>query len=442
MIEDMSDAAYFFREKKITVMGLGLLGRGLGDCLYLAEAGAELIVTDRKSEIELEDSVRQIKHYPNVTLRLGEHHLEDFEGRDLVLVAAGVPQDSPYLEHARKHQVPLAMSATLLAQLSHLPVIGITGTRGKSTVTGMMHHALTLAGKRALLGGNVRGVSNLQLLHDVAAAEVLVLELDSWQLQGFGWAKLSPHIAVFTNFYEDHLNYYKDLETYFSDKANIYRYQKLGDVLIAGEQVAREWIVNEPPTYGLNVPPALPDDFALMIPGAHNRENAALAAAALRAFGLGEAGIKKGLETFGGVEGRLQFVRNINGVDIYNDNNATTPKATTAALKALGQKKNVVLICGGTDKGVSLTELVAEISGKTKHVVLYAGSGTEVLKQQLPSNVSFQEVGLLKEAVEAAMNVAEVGDIVLFSPGFSSFGHEYKNEYDRNDKFLKLVRAL
>jgi len=438
----VTDTSFFFKNKKITVMGLGLLGRGLGDCLYLAHAGAELIITDRKTEAELEDSVRQIRHYPNVTLHLGEHRLEDFEGRDLVLVAAGVPQDSPYLEHARKHSVPLTMSGTLLAQLSHLPVIGITGTRGKSTVTGLIHHTLVMTGKRALLGGNVRGVSNLQLLNDSAGAEVLVLELDSWQLQGFGWAKLSPHISVFTNFYEDHLNYYQDLKTYFSDKANIYRFHKPGDILVAGEEVSREWIAHEPPTYGLLVPPVLPEDWSLILPGEHNRENAALAAAALRAYGLVDADIKKGLESFGGVEGRLQYVCSVNGVEIYNDNNATTPKATVAALKALGKKKNVVLICGGTDKGVSLTELVSCISTKVKHVVLYAGSGTTVLKGLLPTSVSRQEVALLKDAVEAAMNVAEAGDIVLFSPAFSSFGHEYKNEYDRNDKFLNLVRAL
>ncbi len=162
MIERVSDVAYYFKGKKITVMGLGLLGRGLGDCLYLAHAGAELVITDRKSEVELEDSVRQVRHYPNVTLHVGEHRFEDFEQCDFVLVAAGVPLDSPYLAHARQHNIPLVMSATLLVQLSHLPVIGITGTRGKSTVTGMIHHTLVRTGKKALLGGNVRGVSNLQ----------------------------------------------------------------------------------------------------------------------------------------------------------------------------------------------------------------------------------------------------------------------------------------
>lgn len=441
-MESVSDTAYYFKNKKITVMGLGLLGRGLGDCLYLAHAGAELIITDRKTEAELEDSARQIRHYPNVTLHLGEHRFEDFENRDLILVAAGVPLDSPYLEHARAHKVPLTMSATLLAQLSHLPVIGITGTRGKSTVTGMIHHSLITAGKRALLGGNVRGVSNLQLLNEIANAEVLVLELDSWQLQGFGWAKLSPHISVFTNFYEDHLNYYHNLETYFNDKANVYRFHKAGDILIAGKEVSEQWIVHQPPTYGLIVPPALPDDWSLILAGDHNRENAALAAQALRAYGLPETDIKIGLEGFPGVEGRLQYVRRVGDVEIYNDNNATTPKATVAALKALGKKKNIVLICGGTDKGVSLTELVTNIVATTKHVVLYAGSGTEVLKGLLPTEVNCEEVTLLADAVEAAMNAAEAGDIILFSPAFSSFGHEYKNEYDRNDKFLKLVRAL
>ena len=191
-------------------MGLGLLGRGVGDARYIAEAGAkEVIVTDMKSETELEASVEALRDLPNVRFVLGGHRLEDFADVDLVLVAAGVPMDSPYLMRAKETGVSLEQSAALFTKLAKIPVIGVTGTRGKSTVTHMIHHVLSVVtGEKVLLGGNVRGVSNLQLLKEVKEDSLAVLELDSWQLQGFGWAKISPQVAVFTNFMEDHLNYY------------------------------------------------------------------------------------------------------------------------------------------------------------------------------------------------------------------------------------------
>lgn len=441
-MKTIQTATDYFAGKQITVMGLGLLGRGLGDAAFLADCGAEVIVTDLKDESVLEAPAAELRPYPNVTLKLGGHDVADFQDRDFVLVAAGVPLDSPYLAHAREHGVPLKMSGELLAELSDLPLIGVTGTRGKSTVTQLIAHGLRHADKRVLVGGNVRGVSNLQLLHEAAGVEVLVMELDSWQLQGFGWAERSPHIAVFTNFMEDHLDYYDSMEQYFADKANIYRFQKPGDVLIAGRQVAQEWIAATPPAYGFLMAEPVPSDWQLLLPGAHNWENVALGAAALRAYGLTEEQVKAACETFTGVEGRLQYVKTSGEVEIYNDNNATTPTATAAALNALAREQNVVLICGGTDKGVPVGGLAAAIARYTKHVVLYAGSGTEVLKKELGSDVSWEEHATLKECVAAAMAAATPGDILLFSPAFSSFGKEYKNEYDRNDQFLTLVEEL
>jgi len=209
-------------------MGLGLLGRGVGDAAYMAEAGAaEVIVTDLKTETELADSVEQLRQYDNVRFVLGEHREEDFLNRDLILVAAGVPADSMYLNTARAVGVPLKQSAALFAELAKIPIIGVTGTRGKSTVTHMIHHVLSeVTGEHIILGGNVRGVSNLQLLKDVQEDSLAVMELDSWQLQGWGWAEISPQIAVFTSFMPDHLDYYgrggktheEAMAMYFADK--------------------------------------------------------------------------------------------------------------------------------------------------------------------------------------------------------------------------------
>ena len=434
------DASAHFRGKRITVMGLGLLGRGVGDARYLAEQDAELIVTDLKSREELATSVAQLEAFTNVTFVLGEHRLEDFRGRDLILKAAGVPLDSAYIAEAKKNGIPVRMSADLFAEMSGVACIGITGTRGKSTVAHMLHTILKAAGKPVLLGGNVRGVSTLALLAEATPAHIAVLELDSWQLQGFGELQISPRIAIMTNLMQDHQNYYPDMETYFADKANIFRYHHQGDTLICGPGVAQR-VSDAKPLAAPMTPVALPDDWRLKIIGQHNRDNAALAAAALTAAGLSASEVRDGMESFEGVEGRLQFVREVRGVKIYNDNNATTPEATVAALRALNvglTKSHIVLITGGSDKGLDTSELVHAIRAYAKKVVFLGGTGTDTIKNNFPDAPI---VDSLAKALEAAMAISSPGDTILFSPAFASFGM-FKNEYDRNDQFITLVTSL
>lgn len=447
----------FFWEKRVTVMGLGLLGRGIGDAQYIAESGAsEVVVTDLKTAEQLKDSVSMLSHLPNVRFVLGEHKEEDFQNRDFILVAAGVPDDSTYLTHARNSGVPLYQSAALFAELSQIPIIGVTGTRGKSTVTHMIHHVLsTVADGTVLLGGNVRGVSNLQLLNKVTEDSLAVLELDSWQLQGFGWLKRSPQIAVFTNFMEDHLNYYQKqsmskaeaMERYFEDKAHIFKYQDESGVFVTVPEVFERAKQMTGTTLGQEVvlvdDSLLPEDMILSMPGEHNRLNACLAYAALRATSLTDEEIFHGLATFPGVPGRLEYIGERNDIKIYNDNNSTTPQATVEGLKAVGNSddKNVILIVGGSDKLIDLSELVKAIAEYTKHVVLYSGTGTERLKAVLPPSISTEEHGTLTACVDASFKAGVPGDVLLFSPAFASFGAEYKNEYDRNDQFLKAIET-
>ncbi len=449
----------YFKGKKITVMGLGLLGRGVGDAAFIAECGAaEVIVTDLKSKEQLEDSFNRLKGFSNITFVLGEHRFEDFANRDLVLVAAGVPMDSAFVVRAKESGVHIVQSAALFAELSQIPIVGVTGTRGKSTVTHMIYHVLkeTFEGD-ILLGGNVRGLSNLQLLKQVEKDSIAVMELDSWQLQGFGWAKLSPHIAVFTNFMPDHMNYYKDdMEAYFADKANIFKYQNEHDVLITTPEVF-DWAKKLPrATLSQEVILAdssiIPDDALLAMPGEHNRLNAALAYEALKALGLSEEEIFLGLASFPGVEGRLQYLGEYHDIKIYNDNNATTPQAVIMGLRAVGNSddKNVILIAGGADKGIDTQTLIEEISMYCKSVVLLAGTGTtallEVCKEYSTVNstiagVAVEVVESVSKAVAAGLAAGQPGDTLLFSPGFASFGM-FKNEYERNDEFMKVIQSL
>lgn len=430
-------------------MGLGLLGRGVGDVAYLAEAGADLIVTDLKSEEQLKDSLHKLEAYPGIKFTLGEHKEADFESRDMILVAAGVPLDSPFLAHAKEAGIRLVQSAALFAELSKIPMIGITGTRGKSTTTAMIAHIIEVAtGERVIKGGNIRGVSNLQLLKEVKEDSLAVFELDSWQLQGFGWTGISPTVAVFTTFMDDHLNYYKgDTEAYFADKANIFINQEESGVLITTPEVfkrAESFASGHKITLGQEVvlvdSSLIPEDAILPMPGEHNRLNAALAVSACLAIGLGEEEIFEALSSFSGVEGRLQLLATKDGVKIYNDNNATTPQATIAGLEAVGKDKNVILVAGGADKNIDVEPLAFAINNYCKSVVLLPGTGTDRLTPLLKEDgVKVSVVKDLSTAVEEAMRLSSSGDTILFSPGFASFGL-FVNEYDRNDQFVALIK--
>lgn len=443
------DASSSFRGKKITVMGLGLLGRGLGDTKYLAQCGAELIVTDLKTREQLASSVAELEEFPNITFVLGEHRLEDFRGRDMILKLAGIPLDSPYIAEAENEGISVKMSASLFMEIAQIPVIGVTGTRGKSTVTHMLNDILNKTGKKVLLGGNVRGVSTLALLNEVTPEHIALFELDSWQLQGFGEAALSPQLAVFTTFFPDHLNYYhEDLEVYLADKANIFLFQKPEDTLILGAQASALLIEK----YGEAIESRvkivdtgdLPQEWKLLIPGAHNRYDAALALAAARVQGVPDEVSRQALEAFAGVPGRLQLVTTLDGVPIYNDTSATTPDATLAALKALSvhsegevPSKSILLIMGGADKGLEMSPLLEALPRYTRRVVLLAGTGTNRIRSELPDAEVFDNLAMAFADVHAHV---QPGDTILFSPAFASFGM-FVNEFDRGDTFMSVVQS-
>ena len=217
-------------------------------------------------------------------------------------------------------------------------------------------------------------------------------------------------------------------------------YQKPEDTLILGKQCAPIVIDKYGDKIGAKTIVVdelkLPDTWTLKIPGMHNRYNAALALAAARALGIDDAISRKTLESFAGVPGRLELVREVNGVKIYNDTTSTTPEATLAALAAL-EPSHTVLIMGGTDKGLDMNALLLKL-GKVKRVVLLAGTGTSRVLEFIPNTSVFDD---LSKAIYEAFASAESGDTILFSPAFTSFGM-FTNEYDRGDQFNALVQSL
>ncbi len=454
----------FFKNKKVTVMGLGLLGRGVGDVEFLAKHGADLIVTDLKTESELEKSLARLRGFSNIKFVLGEHRLEDFRDRDFILKAAGVPLDSIFIKEAEKNGVPVEMSTALFAEFSGAKIIGITGTRGKSTVTQMIFETLEAerreggVSRRVFLGGNVRGVSTLALLDEVGVGDIAVLELDSWQLQGFRSRGISPSVAVFTTFMPDHMNYYKeDLRAYFFDKAAIYENQQSQDVLVMSDVVAEfaKGFGLEPknPQIEIVAGDGISELPELSIPGEHNRLSAHLALRALRAIGVeGEAAMAH-LAKFKGVPGRLEKIAEKNEVEFYNDTTATTPEAAVVAIEALRHNHGIVLIAGGSDKGLDFSPLAQKIYEGVSRVVFLPGHGTNRLVEELKKvGYQFREASdprysnprfasSMQEAVELATIEVGSGMAILLSPGCASFGL-FKNEFDRGDQFVEAVKKL
>ena len=439
----------YFKNKKITLLGLGVLGRGVGDAAFLAGCGADLVVTDLKNETELASSLEALRGFSNIIFRLGEHTLDDFKNKDFILKGPNVSESSPYIKEARKNGIPIKMSASWFMEIAEIPLVGVTGTRGKSTVTALLYDAMKAAGMDVLLGGNVKGVSTLALLPEVKKNSIALMELDSWQLAGFGEANISPHVAIFTTFYPDHLNFYTSMDTYLEDKAHIFLHQKPEDTLIVSSQA----VSTLKEKYGKKIvsrvvvanPLKFPKSWKLKMLGEHNKLNAMCAIEAARALGIGEETIQEVVENFTGISGRLEFIREVNGIKIYNDTTATTPDATIAALRALNPKPytlnpKIILVMGGADKNLDMTELIKEIPKQCTALILLPGTGTENLRIK-NEELRIMNVKSLEEAVLQGMKLTKKGDTLLFSPAFASFGM-FKNEFDRGEQFNAIVKEL
>ncbi len=433
----------FFKGKRITVMGLGLLGRGVGDIAFLAKYAKEIIVTDLKDKKALRSSISKLKKFKNIEYTLGKHELKDFENRDFILKAAGVPLESQFIKHARKNKIPVYMSTALFAKFTPAKIIGITGTRGKTTVTHMLFEALKDLYKegKVFLGGNIKGMSTLAMLPKLKFQDIAVLELDSWQLQGFGDLKLSPHISIFTTFMPDHLNYYSGkLKKYAEDKAKIFNNQKAGDVFILSTQAKKALAkLIKIPKKSIVV---TPKEIALSVPGDHNKLNASLAYTALRKLNFNDIQIKRALEKFTGVAGRLEYLGVKGGVKIYNDTTSTTPDATAAALKALGKGKNISLILGGSEKNIDLKVLKPLIKKYCAWVSLFDGTGTQrLIKEKIITSTENSLFKNFKEAIKIAHKKTPKNGVLLLSSGFTSFGM-FNNEYHRGEEFNKIIKKM
>jgi UDP-N-acetylmuramoylalanine--D-glutamate ligase len=472
------------RGKRALVMGLGVHGGGLGVTRFLIGQGADVTVTDLRGPAILKPSLDALAGLP-IRYVLGEHREQDFRNADLVIRNPGVPRESRYLQIARAAGAAIEMEMTLFFRLCPGPILGITGTKGKTTTTLLAGAMLREHYPDTVVAGNLR-VSAIEALPRITAGTPVVLELSSWQLEGLGEAQLSPQYACVTNLSPDHLDRYGSMAAYAEAKKQILAHQQPGDVVVLNydDQLQYQWAADAPgdivwfarrqEEYDLHDRPVMiygetgvlwldasvPHDQPMMIekviapediglPGQHNRANVAAAAALAKSFGVANEHIRQAIRNFAGVEHRLEFVRELGGVRYINDTTATAPEATIAALHSFTAP--VVLICGGADKNLPFDDLAHAIVERAKAVVLLNGTATPKLIDQL-RNVSSEKFSTrsfqssivhddFAEAIEAARRLAEPGDIVLLSPGCASFGM-FLNEFHRGDEFKRIVNQL
>jgi len=433
-----------YKGKKVLIMGLGLLGGGAGVAKIFAEIGAKVRVTDLKSKEELLPSLKKLKGLP-IKFVLGKHRKEDFLNCDLIIRNPAVPKDSPFLQEARKRGVKISMDPALFAKFCPVSIIGVTGTRGKTTTASLIYELLKVKSKNILLGGNIRGMATLSLLKKIKDDSIVVLELSSWQLQGFDWEKISPHIAVITNIYEDHLNYYKDIKDYIEDKKLIFKYQTEKDFLFLNSKnkIVSNFAKEAKSKVFFFSKRDFPKNWNLKISGSHNLENAACAFKIGKCLDLSILKMRKVFENFEGVEGRLEKIAEIDGITYINDTASTMPVAGIFALRSI--KKPIILIAGGASKNLDLSDFVREIVKGTKAIALLEGTATgeltDLIKKFGGKNKILGIFDQLKKAVFAAKMVADPGDTILLSPGCASFGI-FKNEYDRGEQFNKIVKSF
>jgi UDP-N-acetylmuramoylalanine--D-glutamate ligase len=454
--------------KRVTLLGLGAHGGGIGVARFLAERGAVVTVTDAKSADALQASVDRLAGLP-IRFVLGRHDELDFtrDGADLVIRNPGVPRKAALLERARQDGVPVEMEMSLFLQLAPGPVIGVTGTKGKTTTSTLLGLMLRQWKPETRIAGNM-GLPALTLLDEIDAETPVVLELSSWQLEAMDEHGLSPHIAVITNVSPDHLNTYDSFDDYAETKRRIGAHQTGGDTLVIncddpelrplldtapgrvipfGHSVAG----NEGMTVqgrdlhwrwdGAEASITVPaSSFSLA--GEHQIMNGAAAATAALVMGVPVEAIEAGIAAFEGVPYRGELVAEIDGVLYVNDTAATAPAAAIAAMERFDGER-IHLISGGANKALDLVPLAEAIRRCATSVSLIDGSATPILQEllegaDLPIHGPFRGIEL---AVDAARADARRGDIVLLSPGVASFG-VFTDEFDRGDQFRSVVERL
>jgi UDP-N-acetylmuramoylalanine--D-glutamate ligase len=442
-----------FANKKVLVLGLAKSGESAAR--LLDKLGAIVTVNDGKPFEE--NPAAQSLLEEGIKVVTGGHPLElldeDFE---LMVKNPGIRYDNPMVKKALEKEIPVITEVELAYLISDAPIIGITGSNGKTTTTTMIAEVLTAGGQSGLLSGNI-GFPASQVATTATKNDTLVMELSSFQLMGI--ETFHPEIAVITNLMPTHIDYHGSFENYVAAKWNIQKNMSKSDFLVLNfnQTLAKELAAK---TQATVVPfsttekvdgaylegnmltfrgePVMAAD-ELGVPGSHNVENALATIAVAKLRGIENQVIKETLAGFGGVKHRLQYVGEINHVKFYNDSKSTNILATQKALSGFDNSK-VILIAGGLDRGNEFDELVPDIQ-ELKKMVILGESAARVKRAADKAGVSYMDAADVKDATQKAFAEAQAGDIVLLSPANASWDM-YPNFEVRGDEFIATFEEL
>ena len=449
--------------KKVAVLGIGVSNTPL--IHMLLRAGVEVTACDRRRREDFDGRVDELESL-GADVCLGEDYLDHLEGQDVIFRTPGMRPDLPQLTAAVERGSVLTSEMEVFFQVCPCPIIGVTGSDGKTTTTTIIAELLKAAGKTVYLGGNI----GKPLLADVKMMEpsdYAVVELSSFQLMTM---TRSPHIAVVTNLAPNHLDVHKSMEEYIAAKKNIFLHQAQADrvILNADNATTASFAPDAPGSVTLfsrQVEPAGDAVFfrdgaiwskdggearpilrreEILLPGDHNVENYMAAIAAVNGL-VPEDIIRSFAAKFSGVEHRIELVRTLNGVRYYNDSIASSPTRTMAGLKCFPEK--VILIAGGYDKHIPFDDLGPAITTYVKRLVLTGNTAQKIRKavEAAPDYTEgtpiIEEYDDFQEAVLAAHRAARAGDVVLLSPACASFD-KFRNFMERGNAFKRIVQEL
>jgi UDP-N-acetylmuramoylalanine--D-glutamate ligase len=444
------------RGKRVLVVGLARTG--VATSLFCAARGACVTATDSRSETEIGEALAKLKD-AGVTLELGGHREKAFLEQELIVPSPGVPADEAHLQAARAKGITIWSEIELAYRFLKGRLIGITGSNGKTTTSSLVEHILKTAGMQTILAGNI-GTPLIGCVDAMKDDSCTVVELSSFQLELIDTFR--PNIGVFLNLTPDHLDRHHSMEVYGAAKARLFENQTADDaaVLNADDPATTPYAPSLSRVYWFSrkkrvaqgafvrgVEIVFRQDGAeevllkledIPLAGSHNVENVLAAAAATRLAGAPAKAIAKGVQSFAGVEHRLEFVSEIAGVRYYNDSKATNVDATLKALDAFPGR--ILVILGGKDKGSDYTVLQKPLREKAI-LALLIGAAAEKIEKQIAGSVALERAETLERAVETASHAARRGDVVLLAPACASFD-QFQNYEHRGRVFKALVRQL
>ncbi len=456
-----------FSGKRVLIVGAAR--QGLALTRFLLRQGAQVTVTDKQSREQLQASIASFEG-SSVNWALGSHPLELLEGISLVCVSGGVPLTIPLIQEAYHRGIPVTNDSEIFMQSVKAPVIGITGSAGKTTTTtlvGRMAAAGVIPPRKAWVGGNI-GNPLIDMVEQIDAKDLVILELSSFQLEQM---TTSPHIAAVLNITPNHLDRHGTMTEYIRAKSHILVHQTKDDIAVLNRDDPESWNLRDQVrgsliSFGRGLPVTgetavfmdgenitllengkrvvLLNSSAIELRGEHNLLNVLAACAITHAAGLSSEAMKVGLSGFTGVKHRQELVREHNGVCWVNDSIASAPERTIAALNVFSGP--LILLLGGRDKNLPWDTLATMVHQRVDHVVIF-GESADKIAAAISSPVEGDRLSSVVvkrdfiEALEESRRISEPGDVVLLSPGCTSYD-AFKDFEERGETFRNWVNGL